>query len=79
LDQVTPAAIADRLSSYQIRLDPGSITQTMEHLTGRDIVHEIPGSPVSYDFTAQLYTHWLRRYQSLSKVVEEVDFESITA
>ncbi len=78
LDQVTTAAIADRLGTYRIRLDPGQIMKTMEQLAARDIAREIPGSPVSYDFTAQLYAHWFRRYKSLSKVVEEVSSESVT-
>jgi hypothetical protein len=77
LDQVTTAAIADRLSSYQLYLDPGQITKAMEQLVTRDIVRETPGSPVAYDFTAQLYARWLRRYKSLSKVVEEVSSELI--
>jgi len=75
LDQVTAAAIADRLKSYQIDLAPGQIMEKMEQLVGRDIVHEIPGASVAYDFTAQLYAHWFRRYKSLSKVVEEVNNE----
>ena len=78
LDQVTAAAIADRLGTYQIRLDPGQIMRTMEQLAGRDIVREIPGSPVTYDFTAQLYSHWFRRYKSLSKVVGVVGHELVT-
>ncbi len=78
LDQVTTAAIADRLSSYQLYLDPGQITKAMEQLVTRDIIREIPGSPVAYEFTAQLYARWLRRYKSLSKVVEEVSDEPIT-
>jgi hypothetical protein len=77
LDQVTTAAIADWLSTYQIHLGPGQITKSMEHLVARDIVREIPGSPVVYDFTAQLYARWLRRYKSLSKVVEEVGSEPV--
>lgn len=72
LDQVSAAAIADRLGTYQIHLDPGHIMKAMEQLTVRDIVRDIPGRPVSYDFAAQLYAHWLRRYKPLSKVVEEV-------
>jgi hypothetical protein len=75
LDRVSAAAIADRLGEYQIRMRPGQITKTMDQLTARDIVREIPGNPVSYDFTAQLYAHWLRRYKPLSKVVEEVGVE----
>jgi len=34
---------------------------------------------VSYDFTAQLYTHWIRRYKPLSKVMEEVGVEPVTS
>jgi len=78
LDQVTAAAIADRLGAYQMRLNPGQIMETMEQLASRDIVREIPGSLVTYDFTAQLYAHWLHRYKSLSKVVEEVGNELTT-
>jgi len=78
LDRVSAAAITDRLGEYQIRMNPGQITKTMEQLTARDIVREIPGNPVSYDFTALLYAHWLRRYKSLSKVVEEVSVEPPT-
>lgn len=78
LDQVTAAAIAGRVGTYQIRLDPGQVMKTMEQLTARDIAREIPGSPVTYDFTAQLYARWLRRYRSLSKVVEEVSGERAT-
>jgi hypothetical protein len=79
LDQVTAIAIAESLGSCKISLDLGQITKTMEQLTARDIVSEIPGSSVSYDLTAQLYTHWLRRYKSLSKVVEEERGEFIPA
>ena len=79
LDRVSAAAIADRLGEYQIRMKPGQITKTMEQLTARDIVREIPGTPVSYDFTALLYAHWLRRYKSLSKVVEEASVEPAAA
>jgi hypothetical protein len=77
LDRVTTAAIVDRLSTYQIQLDPGQITKAMEQLVARGVVREIPGGPVSYDFTAQLYAHWLRRYRSLSKIVEEVSSELV--
>jgi hypothetical protein len=75
LDQVTIAAIIDRISAYQLHIDPGQITRAMEKLTARDIVREIPDNPVSYDFSAQLYAHWLRRYKPLSKIVEEVSNE----
>jgi hypothetical protein len=78
LYQVTAAAISDRLGGYNVHLDPGQVMKTMEQLTGRDIARDIPGNPVSYDFTAQLYAHWLRRYQPLSKVVEEVGIEPVT-
>jgi len=71
-DQITTAAIADRLGAYQVSLDPGQIARTMEKLVTREIVREIPGNPVAYDFTAELYAHWLRRYKSLSKVAEEI-------
>jgi hypothetical protein len=77
LDQITTAAITDQVSKYQRRLDPSQIMGTMEQLSARDIVREMPGSPVSYDFTAQLYAHWLRRYKPLSKVAEEVSSEPI--
>jgi hypothetical protein len=77
LDRVTAAVIADRLGAYQIILDPGQIIRAMEQLAARDVVHEIPGTTVSYSFTAQLYGHWLRRYQALSKVVEVMGRESI--
>jgi hypothetical protein len=75
LDQVSAAAVTGRLGDYQIHLSPGQIAKTMEELTARDIALEIPGDPVSYDFTAQLYAHWIRRYKSLSKVVEKVGVE----
>ena len=75
LDRVSAAAVAGRLGDYQIRLSPGQIAKTMEELAARDIALEIPGDPVSYDFTAQLYAHWIRRYKSLSKVVEDVGVE----
>ena len=77
LYQVTAAAISDRLGGYDIHLDPGQVLKTMELLTGRDIAREISGNPMAYDFTAQLYAHWLRRYQPLSKVVEEVGVEPV--
>ena len=75
MDQVTSAAIADQLGSYQVRVDPGQVTKAMEELSARDIVRQTPGDPVPYDFTAQLYAHWLQHYQPLSKVVEEVSSE----
>jgi hypothetical protein len=75
---VTTSGIVDRLRAYQVPLGPGQIIQAMEQLEARDIVYEIPGTTVFYDFTAQLYGHWLRRYKSLSKVVEVVDYESGT-
>jgi len=71
MDQPTAAAIANRLGDFQVTLDLGQITQTMESLKARQIVCELVGNPVTYDFTAQLYRHWLLRYKSLSKVVEE--------
>ncbi|MEJ2558537.1 MAG: hypothetical protein P8186_20455 [Anaerolineae bacterium] len=78
MDRVTTAAIVDRLSAYQMHLDPGQITKAMEQLVARGVARDIPGGPVSYDFTAQLYAHWLRRYRSLSKIVEEVSSELVT-
>jgi hypothetical protein len=71
VDQLTAAAISNRLSDFQVTLDPGQIAKTMAGLQSREIVREIPGNPVSYVFTAQLYSDWLLRYRSLSKVVEE--------
>jgi len=72
VDRTSAAMIADRLGAYRVSLDPGQITRTMTVLTAREIVREIPGNPVTYDFRAQVYTHWLRRYKSLSKIVEEI-------
>jgi hypothetical protein len=46
----------------------------MASLQAREIVREIMGNPVTYDLTAQLYRHWLVRYKSLSKVVEETGY-----
>jgi len=71
VDQLTAAAISNRLSDFQVALDPGQIGKTMAGLQSREIVREIPGNPVTYVFTAQLYSDWLLRYRSLSKVVEE--------
>ena len=71
VDHLTAAAISNRLGDFQVALDPGQIAQTMAALQSREIVREIPGNPVTYVFTAQLYSDWLLRYRSLSKVVEE--------
>jgi type I restriction enzyme M protein len=71
MDQVTTAAISDRLGSYQIRLDPGQVTQAMEQLVNRDITCPTLETG-AYSFTAQLYAYWLRHYKPLSKVIEEV-------
>jgi hypothetical protein len=79
-DKLGPMALAATvvpLSAYQIHLDPGQVTEAMEQLVARGVACEIPGGPVSYDFTAQLYAHWLRRYRSLSKIVEEVSSELV--
>ena len=69
-DQVTGSEIVDELASRQIDLLSGQIIEAMDELVAQDIVCEIPGYRVSYDFTTQLYAHWLRRYKPLSKVVE---------
>jgi hypothetical protein len=74
MDQLTAAAIANRLGDFQVVLDPGQVAQTMDALKSREIVREIMGNPVTYDLTAQLYRHWLLRYKSLSKVVEETSY-----
>lgn len=74
MDQLTAAAIANRLGDFQVTIDPGQIAQTMDALKAREIVREIMGNPVTYDLTAQLYRHWLLRYKSLSKVVEETGY-----
>jgi hypothetical protein len=71
VDQLTAAAISHRLGDFQVALDPGQVAQTLAGLQSREIVREIPGNPVSYVFTAELYSDWLLRYRSLSKVVEE--------
>jgi len=68
--QVTGSEIVDELISRQIDLLPSQIIEVMDELVAQDIVCEIPGYRVSYDFTTQLYVHWLRRYKPLSKVVE---------
>jgi len=68
--QVTGSEIVDELTSRQIDLLPSQIIEAMDELVVQDIVYEIPGYRVSYDFTTQLYAHWLRRYKPLSKVVE---------
>jgi len=67
---VTGSEIVDELTSRQIDLLPSQIIEAMDELVVQDIVYEIPGYRVSYDFTTQLYAHWLRRYKPLSKVVE---------
>jgi hypothetical protein len=71
VNQLTAAAISNRLGDFQVALDPGQIAKTMAGLQAREIVREVPGNPVTYLFTAQLYGDWLLRYRSLSKVVEE--------
>lgn len=71
-DTVNAAAVASRLGNYKVALTAGQITKAMTRLVARDIAREIPGNPVAYDFTAQLYAHWIRLYWPLSKVVEEV-------
>jgi len=70
LDRVSAAAIADQLDRYQVGISLAQVTEAMGQLVGREIVREISGNPVVYDFTAQLYGQWLRRYRSLSKIVE---------
>jgi len=72
MDRITASSIANRLTDFQVALDTGPITQTMNTLRLREIIVESSGSPVTYDFTAQLYAHWLRRYKPLSRVVEEI-------
>ncbi len=79
LEQVSTIAIADRLRDFEVDLNSHQILKTMEQLVNRDLIRETSGDPVYYDFTAQLYAHWLRRYQPLSKVVEEVSIESVAA
>jgi hypothetical protein len=78
LDYVTTAVIADRLGAYRISMGPGQIAKAMEQLASRDIVREVPGTTVTYDFTAQLYGGWLRRYKPLSKVTEMINYEPVT-
>jgi len=74
VDQLTAAAISNRLGDFGVSLDPGQIAQTMAGLQSRELVREIPGNPVTYVFSAQLYSDWLLRYRSLSKVVEETSY-----
>lgn len=78
LGQVTGSEIVDRLASFQIDLDPGQVIKAMEGLAARDIVCEVSGYQVSYEFTTRLYAHWLRLYKPLSKVVEEIHNELTT-
>jgi len=82
VDRVTAAAISDRLGAHEIHLDPAQVVETMDLLARRDIARESPGEvagrSMSYDFTAQLYARWVRRYKPLSKVVEEAGSEPAT-
>lgn len=70
MDQVTAAAIANRLGDYGLDLNPGEVHRAMSSLAARDLVVEQEGNPTTYSLTAQLYAHWLRRYRQLSRVVE---------
>ncbi len=74
-DQVTVAAVATHLSQRQLRLDPELIVQVTERLIGRDLLRSIPGDPPTFDFTAQLYAHWLRKYKPFSLVLKETIIE----
>ena len=77
LDRVTAVAIADRLREYRLNWNPAQISKALEKPAERDIVWSTDDPP-SYDFTAQLYVHWLRKYKPLSRVVEEVNGELAT-
>jgi hypothetical protein len=72
MDRVTAAAIANRLGDYGQELSLGQVNRAMALLTARDLVAEEPGDPTVFALTAQLYAYWLRRYRSLSRVVEEI-------
>jgi hypothetical protein len=73
MDRVTAAAIANRLGDYGLDLTPGLVNRAMASLVARDLVVEEQGDPTTFSFTAQLYAYWLRRYRSLSRVVEGGD------
>jgi hypothetical protein len=70
MDQVTAAAIANRLGDYGLDLSPGEVHRAMSSLVARDLVVEAGSNPATYSLTAQLYAHWLRRYRQLSRVAE---------
>jgi len=74
-DRVAVAAVADHLRQRQLRLDPERIVQVAERLIGRDLLRSVPGDPPMFDFTAQLYAHWLRKYKSFSLVLKETIVE----
>jgi len=69
-DQATGSEIVDELKNCHIDLPLSQVIEAMDELVAQDIVCEILGYRVSYDFTTQLYAHWLCRYKPLSKVVE---------
>jgi hypothetical protein len=70
MDQVTVAAIANRLGDYGLDLGTGQIHQAMTTLAARDLVAIEQVEPATFSLTAELYAHWLRRYRQLSRVAE---------
>jgi hypothetical protein len=70
IDQVTVAAIANRLGDYGLELSAGQIHRAMTTLAARDLVTIEQAEPAAFALTAELYAHWLRRYRQLSRVAE---------
>lgn len=74
--QATPTQVNDYLAEHGINLDRRSVSQTLHHLTLRDILRSGSANGTqttdSYGWQLGLLGLWVEKYKSLSRVVDEV-------
>jgi hypothetical protein len=48
-------------------------TEALRQLVARDIVREVDGQPLKYEYKLALMRLWVERYKTLGRVIEEVE------
>jgi hypothetical protein len=70
---VTATQLAELLSERGVPLEMRDIRDALRRLVERDIIREAAGSPPRYEYRVDLVRLWVERYQSLGRVIEEME------
>jgi hypothetical protein len=70
---VTALRITELLSERGAAMGARETTEALRQLVARDIVREVDGQPLKYEYKLALMRLWVERYKTLGRVIEEVE------